>query len=298
MKIILAVTDLNGKNAGFVSDTAQILSLEEASRFIHSGALKGMCVVKSRYGNYVRATPNTDQKDNLDIISVSGRDLLFYANQTRHPVSTPPISAYLERYLASLKEGKPFLTPVGQKKILVADIKDKFNPHILIITAAANEFKLDKCLIGAILIDELSRMHPFELLIDLLGAKMVGRNVSVGVMQVKIDTANQLIKKGFYCPNSADKKIPFKGTLSNKDRVHLYGYLIQSKHNIRFASARIRDLIDEWAKIADISEKPEIIATLYSLPYRKPHSKPEPNERGNQIATEFYAFAKKWLSEN
>ncbi|MFA6106877.1 MAG: hypothetical protein WC745_04375 [Patescibacteria group bacterium] len=93
MKIILAVTDLNGKNAGFVSDTAQILSLEEASRFIHSGALKGMCVVQGRYGNYVRATPNTDQKDNLDIISVSGRDLLFYANQTRHPISTPPISA-------------------------------------------------------------------------------------------------------------------------------------------------------------------------------------------------------------
>ncbi|MBM3261712.1 DUF1402 family protein [Candidatus Kaiserbacteria bacterium] len=296
MKIVLVVTDSGGKSFGFVSDTMQVFSMEEVSRLISTGKLVGVHIVQSQYGVYARSMPNIDSEDNLDSMSVSGREIVSFANQTRHSISTPPISAYMERYLASLKEGRPFLVPVGQEKVLVADIKSVFSPHHSLVITAAREFNVNASLLGAILIDELARMQPFEDLIDALGAKIIGRDVSVGVMQVKIDTAHQLIKKGLYHPNPADKELPYKGALSNVERAHVYEYLIQPKHNIRFGAARMRDLIDEWMKVVDISQRSEIIATLYSLPYRKPHAKPEANERGNQIATEFYKLAKKWLA--
>ena len=100
-----------------------------------------------------------------------------------------------------------------------------------------------------------------------------------------------------YChENNTGGYRPVNGVLSNKDRIYLYEYLIQPKHNIRFAAAHMRSLINEWMKAIDISEKPEIIATLYSYKYKPPHPHPEPSERGSQIATEFYKLSKKWLS--
>ncbi len=57
----------------------------------------------------------------------------------------------------------------------------------------------------------------------------------------------------------------------------------------------MRALIDGWRKFIDISKSPNIIATLYSLKGKTPHAHPEPNNRGLQIANEFYKLAKEWL---
>lgn len=119
--------------------------------------------------------------------------------------------------------------------------------------------------------------------------------LDVGVGQVKLETANHMIKKDLYHPNPDDKKLPFTGMLSNKDREHLYQYVIEPKYNIRFAAAYIRDLINVWAKHIDLRKRPEIIATLYSKGYGDPKSNPAASERGAQIMKEFYPLAKKWL---
>lgn len=296
MRIILVATDVSRKSIVFFSDAGRILSLEETIRLIQAQTLKGAYVVHGKYGDYIRSLPNSALKDNLDTLSVSGRDIISYINQTKHAVSTPPISQYLEQYLASLDEGEPFITPIGQDKVLITDVKEKFIPHLSLITAVAEEFNIDRYLLGAILIDEIARMRPFEPIFDKLGATIVGLNVSVGIAQVKIDTANQLIKEGLYNPNPNDKKLPFSGILSNLKREYLYKYLIQPKYNIRFAAAFVRSLINNWAKEIDLSRRPEITITLYHLPYRKPHSKPVADERGNQVAIEFYGQAKKWLT--
>lgn len=295
MKIILVATDTRAKSLVFVSDTLKVFSLKQVFDLIHSGVLKDVYIVQSQYGNYIRSAPNIATMDNLDTLSVSGPNIISFINQTSHAKSTPPISDYMRRYLASLKEGEPFLTPVGQNKVLVADIKNKFTEHLSLISTAAKEFSADKYLLGAIIIDELARMHPFEPIINKLEAKIVGMNVSIGIAQVKIDTANQLIKKGLYNPNPGDKKLPFNGTLSNDDRKYLYEYVIQPKYNVRFAAAFIRSLINDWMDEIDLSQRPEIVATLYHLPYRPPRSKPVSDERGDQIASEFYKLAKKWL---
>jgi len=297
MKIILVATDSKAKSIVFVSDTGQVFSLEETKSLISDKTLEDVYIVRSKYGEYIRSSPNNITEDNVDVLSIYGREIISYINQTKHAASTPPISNYLERYLASLEDGKPFIVPIGQNKVLVADIKSKFIPHISLITTAAKEFTVDRYLLGAILIDEIARLHPFEKILDLLGLKILGRNVSVGVAQVKLETANSLIKRGLYNPNPNDKELPFSGTLSNKNREHLYQYVIQPKHNIRFAAAFIRSLIEVWATHTDITKRPEIIATFYSIGYGNPKVNPVASKAGTQIIEEFYPLAKKWLTD-
>lgn len=163
---------------------------------------------------------------------------------------------------------------------------------------AAKEFDIDPYLLGAILIDENVRMSPFEEIQDKFLLQLLGRNVSVGVAQVRLETANGLIKNELYNPNPDDAKLPFSGNLRKADREYLYEYVVQPKHNIRFATARIRGLIKEWSKYIDISGMPEILGTLYHRSYVVPHAHPDPNDRGTQIADEFYPLANKWLYEN
>lgn len=103
-------------------------------------------------------------------------------------------------------------------------------------------------------------------------------------------------KKGLYNPNPKDKKLPFRGVLSNKDREYLYRYVVEPNHNIRFAAAYIRDIINVWAKYIDLTKRPEIIATLYSKGYGDPKSNPITSKRGTQIMEEFYPLVKKWIS--
>lgn len=296
MKIILVATNACSKSQVFVSDSLKALSLQEAFLHADSGTLEDLFIVRGIYGKYLRSAPNALEKDNLDSISVSAIDIIRYANQTKHAQSTDAISNYTARYFASLAEEEgPFLKPVGDHKALIADVKSIFIPHATIIAQAAKEFDIDKYLLGAILIDEIARMNPFEDILELLGLTIIGRNVSVGVAQVKLETANSMIKKGLYHPNPDDKKLPFTGTLSNKDREHLYQYVIEPKYNIRFAAAFIRSVIDVWAKHIDLRERPEIIATLYSKGYGDPKPNPAASERGMQIIKEFYPLAKKWL---
>lgn len=296
MKIKLAINDTKGRSVAFVSDTTQLLSIQDAIRLIRSWLLDNVYVVRGSSGEYVRSAANASSTDTIDYLSVSGPGITSYANRIKRISNTQSLDAYLKQYVDSLKGDGPFLTPVGYFKTLVADVKSHLTPQVPIIIAASEEFSIDTYLLGAILVDEIARMLPFEQIVDFVGAEIVGRDMlSIGIAQVKIETANALIKKGVYNPKPSDKNLPFAGTLSNEDRRYLYKYLIQPKHNIRFAAARIRDLIDEWASIVDISEKPEILATLYSHPYKKPHSNPKSDERGKQIAIEFYRLSKKWI---
>ena len=92
------------------------------------------------------------------------------------------------------------------------------------------------------------------------------------------------------------EKLSFK-KLDGHARAYLYTYLIQPKHNIFFAAAYVRYSIDLWTPKIDLTGRPEILATLYSIGYGKPHSDPDASERGMQIVKEFYPLARTWLHE-
>ena len=161
--------------------------------------------------------------------------------------------------------------------------REKLQSHKELIFEAAKHYNIDPYLLGAIIIDEIARLAPFEDAIELLVAQHVGRNTSLGIAQIKINTARDLIETRYYDFKEVDS---------------LANHIAQPKHNVFLAAARIRSIIDRWGKVIDISNRPEIIATLYSLEDSKkpPHSDPQPNERGNQIVGEFYQLSKSFLN--
>lgn len=294
MKISLVVTNSRRKNLVFAADSSNIFSLEEAIDLVRKNELDKAHVVQRSTGAYIRTNPDVPKYEEFERLSISGKALLAYAQGETHAMSTPIIAPYLRLYFESFAEGQLFIEPADQPRVLAAVVRDKLKQQQSITLSAAKEFDIDPYLLGAILIDEITRLAPFEAILDKLKGNVVGINASVGIAQVKIDTANNLIKKELYNPNPNDKKLPFR-RLNNLSRLHLYDYLVQPKHNIFFAAAYIRSLIDEWGGYIDLKDKPEIIATLYHLGYKKPHTDPKPNKRGLQILEEFYPLARKWL---
>lgn len=172
-------------------------------------------------------------------------------------------------------------------------VKEKVVSVKQIIYDAATNFNLDPLQIGAILVDEIARLAPFEEIADAIHVKDIGVNTSVGIAQIKIDVANNLIKKKLYNPNPSDLKLPLK-RINRDTRAYLYNYLIQPQHNIFFEAAVLTDLINNWKDFIDLKSHFNILATLYSLS-RLPHIDPHPTDRGNQIAGEFYNLAQEWL---
>jgi len=299
MKFVLVVTDTRGKNLAFVSRELQTLSLIEATEAVRRGNVVGAYVVERKTGTYIRTKASVPKMEQFENIAITFKNLLSYAQGVRSVENIPALRTYIDLFTASLPPGQSFITLAGQPpwKVLDADIKSKMIPLRANIFASAEKFSIDPYLLGAILIDEIAHLHPLEEILDTLGVKIIGGNTSVGIAQVKTDTANSIIAQGFYNPNSDDSALPFK-KLDKTAREHLYTYLVDPKHCIFFAGAYIRYIIDYWASYVDLTKRPDIIGTLYSQGYGKPKSNPKANERGIQIATEFYLLAKQWLTES
>lgn len=298
MNIIFVITNSRGKNLVFVTDTLKIYSLSEAIGLAQKGKLKGAYTVRGRGGTYLRTKTNIPKRNKLETLSITGKALVAYVRDTRHDArSTALMSSYIKRYAASLADGYAYILPVGQPKmfrVLTAAVKEKLIIQKKNVLYAAEEFSINPAMLGAILIDEIARLSPFEGIIEALEGNIIGVNVSIGVAQVAIDTAHDLIRKGIYHPNPKDPFLPY-ARLTNAGRRHLYDYLIQPKHNVRFAAAYIRFVIDFWSKHIDLSSRIDIIGTLYHIGYGKPKADPKADERGAQIASEFYPLAKRWL---
>lgn len=293
MKISFVITNTKRKSIAFVVDTFDTFSLDEAVRAVKNKLFENVYLVSGTAGTYIRSNPDTSDNNNIDTISITGPQLIAIAQGIITP--TPVIQLYVARYLASIANTKSFIEPVKSFRVPTEVVQRVFESHSDIIKKAAQEFSIDQYILGAILIDEIARLAPFEPIIEKIGADIIGKNTSVGVAQVKIETANDLIKKDLYNPSPSDKKLPFSGNLTNANRRHLYQYVIQPEHNIRFEAAFIRHVIDFWSPHIDLSNRPEIIGTLYHQGYGNPNSHPESIGRGDQIAEEFYSLAKKWL---
>lgn len=297
MKIILVATDSKGKNLVFISDALRAYSLPEAVRLAREGKIESVYPVSKKTGVYIRTKQDASKEDELEYLSVTGRNIVRYF-QGNYAVSTPALGDYTRRYFASLEEGRAYIQPIGHPKflrVLTADVKEKLLAHRDIIKRVAAKFSVDRYILGALLVDEIARLLPFEDVLESLGAQIIGKNVSVGVAQVRIETANDLIKKGVFNPNPHDKKLPFE-RMTNADRSYLFTYLIQVEHNISFAAAFMRYVIDFWTPCTDLLKRTDIIGTLYHQGYGNPKVNPEANERGAQIADEFHPLAKRWLS--
>lgn len=294
MGILFVVTDTKRKSLVFITEKLEAFSLTEMVIAVKNDLFEKLYAITGTSGTYIRSAPDKTVKNNIDALSVSGPQ--FVAIVQGHAKSTVAIRNYVELYLESILGGAPYIEPVGSFRIPSIVVKRVFQSHAAIIKKAAHEFGIDQNTLGAILIDEIARLAPFEPIFEKLGADIVGLNVSVGVAQVKLETANGVIQRGIYNPNPFDKKLPFSGTLTNSNRRYLYDYVIQPKHNVRFGAAVLRRTIDFWMEYTDLSNRPEILGTLYQQGYGEPKENPVAIERGEQIADEFYNYAKQWFT--
>ena len=299
MKIILAIGNARGRNIAFVTDNLSVYSSTEAIDLVKAGKIKGLYVAKRSGISYLRSSPGHANSALLDDVTIPVSKLLKSSTHTSNILALSAMDTYWGLYATQLKS-----TTVAGSTVMVVDGKDfttkeRVRAKILknrdIIFSASEQFKIDPYLLGGILIDEIVRLSPFENIIDKIALTVLDKDVSVGIGQVKLETARQLIKSGYYNPNQEDIKLNIQN-ISEASRSYLYTYVIDEKNNIYFSAAYIRSLVDSWSSVAKAALVPEIIATLYSL-YRKPHPNPVSSERGLQIVADYVPMAREILNE-
>ena len=78
---------------------------------------------------------------------------------------------------------------------------------------------------------------------------------------------------------------------------HLYKYLKEPVHSANLSAAKIRYDINHWEPAFDISDRPDILGTTYSQRDKDIHNNPKSNDRGKQIANEFYPLIQELFSK-
>ncbi|MBI5399542.1 DUF3892 domain-containing protein [Candidatus Saganbacteria bacterium] len=301
MKIILVITDSRGKSILFINDMLQFLTIDEIAELIRDGKIKEVHIVALQNDFYIRSNPNSKLKDNLDVISITKNQFIGGLYDYISLVKKPEMEEFEKNRQKKAKTIKE------QDQIIIDEIPRKSKQQILshikqyrrIIISAAKRQKIDPYLLGAILIDEYCRMGWDDFWGDWLGktniniqANIFGMKVKIsndtspGIAQIKMSTAYEIIKLGYYNPEPSNKnKLP---------RKKLYNYLQKPKQAINFSAAVIRRRIDKWAPYADLTDKPAVLANLYSYD-SPPNNKPKSGPRGRQIYEEFYPLAKQGI---
>jgi len=167
------------------------------------------------------------------------------------------------------------------------------------ISEAAQRHSVDAPLVGAILYDELERYDLSDRFQDWVAALLIRvggwparllaivysvltlqsiSDQSFGMAQMKLATVEELIGAGYLeCPPQWQKSKVVASLRSLED----------PSSAPLLVAARLRQTIDHWqAGGVDISGRPEILATLYSIGLHGRwgvHADPQPSQRGLQI---------------
>ncbi|MFA5879098.1 MAG: hypothetical protein WC860_02885 [Candidatus Margulisiibacteriota bacterium] len=302
MEIVLILTASAGKNALFINNSLKALSVPEVTQLTQSKILTNTQIVHSKNGTYIRTKRNKQVSDNLDVSTISQAQLWKACLNLSYARTLPLLNQYekIKNKNASLsteadrmmflewdKTIKDFAIPVLSKTR--TEVIVHLQKYQSIIQQAADQQKINVYLLASILIDEYLRIGPDDWF-DWLGA--IGVNRSIGLAQIKIKTAINVIKGKLYTPD------PSIDLISIVNRPQLYAYLNTPYHSCMFSAAIIKDFIETWKPYIDLSNRLDIIGTLYSLDYIKPHAAPRANKRGLQIQNEFYPLAKKIFGKN
>lgn len=296
MKFILAVEDKAGRSSLLIADDGTVYTLAEVLDLVKKGQVNGLQVATRNGVSYLRASRRRAGIPALQDVSISSKSILSISGNTAGVFSRAQFRPFWDFYQGQIEkeaaQGKLIVSVDGQPFDTQEHVRALLLPNKDLIFSAAEHFKIDPYLLAAICIDETIRLAPFEEVRDkLLSALDPSYDVSIGIGQVKLTVARDLTKKGYYNPNPSDDNLSKTGIVKIS-LAHLYPYVIDPKHNVYFAAAHIRDLIDEWKRAVNVDLTPVIIATLYSFKYKKPHLNPLPNARGEQIVNEFMPLTK------
>ncbi|MFA4905866.1 MAG: DUF3892 domain-containing protein [Candidatus Margulisiibacteriota bacterium] len=288
MNIILRVVSEPTEKELFVDENLKIYNKEDIVSLIKKQRIGNLTVAKRNGKIFIRSKPNIKIRDNISHNTISHNELISFYKKYSKAASDKKIERYLG--VRSKREKGALIVRDDAGDFIStktrADIKAHIRKYRDIIIKAAHEQKIDPIILGAILIDEYCRAG-YDDWLDWLGALGL-KDTSVGVAQIKLSTAREIIKKRYY--NPAPGKI-----VANSPPSLIWFYLFQPIHSIRFAAAVIRISIDYWkAKKIDISKRNDVLAYLYSAGYSK-NIKKAKTKRCRQISTEYYETAKSML---
>lgn len=154
-----------------------------------------------------------------------------------------------------------------------------------LIKLVAREFEIDPAIIAAVIYQEqATNVNFIDYLADYI-VGLVGVNTSIGVAQIRIDTAAALEK------HYSDLN-PLDAASAAGTRAVRIERLKDPLTNIRYAAAKIRFALDQWEKEGfSINNKPEIVGTLYNIDDINkpivPHGNPTPNDFGKGVARNY-----------
>lgn len=266
--------------------------------YAEKGRLELVHIVRTKLKRFLRSNPNAATSDNLKTLSISPALLRRAKNDVRILFGLRAFRACRRLYETFLKDLQ------GRGEIIIAVdghlwtprqwVVDGVSPHRDTIRKAAKKFSIDPLLLGAIIVDEFARYSALDFLFDVPLA-LVGMDTSVGVAQVTMKTARDVMRNGYYNPNPRDPKLDSK-IIQQTSNAHLYQYVADPVHNIHLAAGRMRQMIDYWSRALDLRDHPEVIATLYSRGLGVPKTNPQTSDRGEQIMCEFYPLFRDILS--
>ncbi len=146
------------------------------------------------------------------------------------------------------------------------------------IIKAGEMYNVDPVIIAGCIYAEQVLNLDIEDLGDILC--IFGRNTSVGLGQMTIETAYLLEDKGY-----VSKTDTWIGPFFYFRRQLVISRLFNNKTNITYVAAYLRYLIDVWSVAIDISNMPDILGTLYSGGEKIPHASPESSHFGDYVAS-------------
>jgi hypothetical protein len=150
------------------------------------------------------------------------------------------------------------------------------------ISEAAAQFNVSPRLIAAILYDELEKLDCFDRIQDILASIQITRDDwSLGIAQMQVRTVYELVEKGY---------IPKPRGWENNKQAAAIDLLLNEQAAPMLVAARVRQTINHWRdqQCVDISRRPDILGTLYSIGLegsRGVNQTPVASERGKSIHT-------------
>lgn len=176
------------------------------------------------------------------------------------------------------------------KALKIALIKDKN-----IIDSVANMLGMESRLIVTVLISEQIRLFSshrenFKKVISPLVMLVVGSKISFGVTGIKENTAIEVEKhlknpkSPYYLGKEYENLLDFKTANPEEERMnrlvnyrnHYYSYL--------YAGLILKQVREQWKNAGyDISDRPEILATLFNVGFRYSNPKPYPIVGGSRL---------------
>jgi hypothetical protein len=285
MNILLIITTSNGRKQLFLNEEFGATQLSDliATLSLEHSTLE----VVSRAGSpYIRSKKDGTKSNNLTSISVSyGQIQKALCNLARPTTNQTErlVYAYLKKRSESIiqnSSGQEIIFIDGFARATRPEVESHIKHLKKYVIHSSQTQQIDPFLLSAILIDEYCRKELDDTL-DFLA--WFGLNTSVGVAQIKLKTAREMIAVG-YIPNISSK-------ISDPD---LYRLLTDNQMGVAFCAARIRQILDYWKSNGHpLSAETQVgvVGQLYSQGLGSPKSNPVILARGAQ-AIKFYALAK------